>query len=499
MSFVYDFSSQVLVRIYHDITYTHLYFRHFYRKRRLRKDDRGVFYEEVEDAATSCSIEGSSNIKFLVGRARNINKSRIEQINEEWMKEKPQITKENDIIANGGKLSTPELPKTDLKRISVDSEPTSGRVEAEEDSEYATAEPTEDIYSLAEDTVSESTSENRQNLNNNVPPPLPSNKRPSMKKLQRAPAFDDSEEDPYEETPEDEYDMVHSPRAHKPPKVDCLSDNLEASEEAEEVEHMYEITDDVSYDSVGGAHKNMDGIHRSKAQQVLFRKSKSSFPDNNNIYQESFDDEYDVLNKPRFRITVSSDNYDNVVLPYESEEQQAVSDQSRTCYPFFDLERKERAQSNVYSEVPVSKEGESVSTGSELLPEKDISESILCANQLNENSLQDENCNDEPMDYKDANESDILNILQQSTTNSDQDDQDSSNSSRSSICDLLGNVEATLSTSDVENKNYTFENKCYETVFTNGNLVDSKHLNSDTGNILNNELDRLIDDVNSVK
>jgi hypothetical protein len=50
-----------------------------------------TLYEEVEDAATSCSIEGSSNVKFLIARGRNINKSRIEQINEEWKTGKPLI------------------------------------------------------------------------------------------------------------------------------------------------------------------------------------------------------------------------------------------------------------------------------------------------------------------------------------------------------------------------------------------------------------------------
>jgi hypothetical protein len=57
-------------------------FRRCYRKRRHKGEN--TLYEEVEDAATSCSIEGSSNVKFLIARGRNINKSRIEQINEEW-------------------------------------------------------------------------------------------------------------------------------------------------------------------------------------------------------------------------------------------------------------------------------------------------------------------------------------------------------------------------------------------------------------------------------
>jgi hypothetical protein len=53
-----------------------------YRKKRHKGEN--TLYEVVEDAATSCSIEGSSNVKFLIARGRNINKSRIEQINEEW-------------------------------------------------------------------------------------------------------------------------------------------------------------------------------------------------------------------------------------------------------------------------------------------------------------------------------------------------------------------------------------------------------------------------------
>ena len=67
-------------------------FRRCYRKKRQKVEN--TLYEEVEDAATSCSIEGSSNVKFLIARGRNINKSRIEQINEEWKTGKPLIKPE---------------------------------------------------------------------------------------------------------------------------------------------------------------------------------------------------------------------------------------------------------------------------------------------------------------------------------------------------------------------------------------------------------------------
>ena len=106
-------------------------------------------YEEVEDAATSCSIEGSSNIKLLIGRARNINKSRIEQINEEWLAQKPLVRPEEPIVEP--EVTTPPPDDSNEKPFSKTSIRSTKRtiIQDEEDSEYATAEPEEDLYSLA--------------------------------------------------------------------------------------------------------------------------------------------------------------------------------------------------------------------------------------------------------------------------------------------------------------------------------------------------------------
>lgn len=563
-------------------------FKHVYRKR-SRKDERGVLYEEVEDAATSCSIEGSSNIKFLVGRARNINKSRIDQINEEWKKDKPNLTQENGIKENGRKISTPDQSQTDrLRKFSVDSEKNSGRIDIEEDSEYATAEPEEDLYSLAGDAVSESTSENTEL---NSPPPVPDNKRPSIKKLNRASAFDDEDEDPYEETPEGEYDMVHSPRAHKPPKAPCLSERSEASETNDD-EHMYEMTDDVSYDGLVDTRKKLEGIHRSKAQQVLYRKSKSSLPDSNNIYQDSFEDEYDVLNKPRFRLTGSSDNYDNVVLPFESEEP-VESTTENTNDSLVELEIAVRIESNIYSAMPVNdsvdtdyydkvcdtyikdvsdtkinavsdansddvsstkmtavtsanigdgsgtqfndgsganvydSSGTKINDGSSTSinggsvtkindgsgvtinavfganiqdgSDANINDGpVECINQTSTGNLHDTNHNGKSVDDEKSKGSEILNLFQHCTSNDRTRNQSGSASSHSSICDVLANFETPLSTCDVENQNLFFVNQCYET-FLKHDTIEPNIMNSESGNVKNNELDGLIDDVDKVK
>jgi hypothetical protein len=60
-----------------------------------------------------------------------------------------------------------------------------------------------------------------------------------------------------------------------------------------------------------------------------------------------------VLNKPRFRATISSDNYDTVKLPWECDEER--NENNNECEvvqtTFESLENCQKAQGNVYSDI----------------------------------------------------------------------------------------------------------------------------------------------------
>jgi hypothetical protein len=88
--------------------------------------------EICTDSTTICS--------FLIARGRNINKSRIEQINEEWKTGKPLIKPEcSESKSDANPLPLQEHNNTEFSKSSIKSQPRK-IIEDNEDSEYATAD-----------------------------------------------------------------------------------------------------------------------------------------------------------------------------------------------------------------------------------------------------------------------------------------------------------------------------------------------------------------------
>jgi hypothetical protein len=329
-------------------------FRRCYRKRRHKGEN--ALYEEVEDAATSCSIEGSSNVKFLIARGRNINKSRIEQINEEWKTGKPLIKPEcSESKSDANPLPLQEHNNTEFSKSSIKSQ-SRKIIEDNEDSEYATAEPDEDLYSLVgdgdqDDMYDKTTFTNHKN---NSLPVVASVSRLAQIKLQRSFAFDDGGEDPYEETPNDQYDQLDIPRSHR-----MLFTSGDGCCDGKKDEDLYDLTDDCEYDIADNTRRHVgESLHRSQSQDRLTGtinggETISKSDSTSKLYSDSFECDYDVLNKPRFRVTISSDNYDTVKLPWECDEER--NENNNKCEvvetTFESLENCQKAQGNVYSEI----------------------------------------------------------------------------------------------------------------------------------------------------
>lgn len=455
-------------------------------KRRRRKNE-GVVYEEVEDVATSCSIEGSSNIKVLVARARNINKSRIEQINEEWLKQDSKIKDERNVMQPSSPSSDrrPSLPEPDRRPFSKESIKSVKRIVIEdEDDEYATAEPDEDLYSLADGET-----------NNDSSPQNTAIKRPSMRKLklQRSSAFDVEDEDPYADTPEDEYDTVNSPRDHKP-----ITHSYGQNSYSEDEDHTYELTDDLDYDGVRNARPHIEAIHRSKSTQSLRENlsTTDSLVENcleGNIYNESFDGNYDMLNKTRFRFTISSENYDSVILPWERREKQSENDEERKqeIDDIDALQKRERARSNLYSDMD------------SLVQTTDPNESSnqTCCDDYTSSSKDTVSNDKQPMQKIIGNknkpensetgndiELTLIDLVQQHKTASSDSmvsssvKSDDGNSSGSSDSDMKNTLHPLLSDQfsihetnlDDDNQHLIIQNKCYEHKMGNGNVPDNK-------------------------
>lgn len=461
--------------------------RRCYKKRRRKNE--GVVYEEVEDAATSCSIEGSSNIKVLVARARNINKSRIEQINEEWLKQDSEIKAERNVMQPSSPKSDrrPSLPEPERMPFSKESIKSVKRIVIEdEDDEYATAEPDEDLYSLADGETK-----------NDITPQNTAIKRPSMRKLklQRSSAFDVEDEDPYADTPEDEYDTVNSPRDHKP-----ITHNYGQNNDSEDEDHTYELTDDLDYDRIRNARPHIKAIHRSKSTQSLRENlsTTNSIVENcleGNIYNESFDGDYDMLNKTRFRFTISSENYDSVILPWERGENQNEKDEEKK-HEIDDLdalEKRERARSNLYSEMDSLVQTNDPNESSNQTCCGDETSSSKNTMSNDEQSMQEINGNileNKPENSETGNgiELTIIDLVQQHKTASSDSfvsssvKSDAGKSSGSSDPDMKNPLQPLISDElsihetnlDDDNQNLIIQNKCYGQKMGNGNIPDNK-------------------------
>jgi hypothetical protein len=62
-------------------------------------------------------------------------------------------------------------------------------------------------------------------------------------RLQRSFAFDDGGEDPYEETPNDQYDQLDIPRSHR-----MVFTSGDGCCDGKKDEDLYDLTDDCEYD-----------------------------------------------------------------------------------------------------------------------------------------------------------------------------------------------------------------------------------------------------------
>ena len=350
----------ITITLTHHINNMCYCFRRCYRKRRHKGEN--TLYEEVEDAATSCSIEGSSNVKFLIARGRNINKSRIEQINEEWRTGKPLIKPEcSESKSDANPLPLQQHNNTEFSKSSIKNQ-SRKIIEDSEDSEYATAEPDEDLYSLVGDGDQDDMYDNTTFTNhiNNSLPVVASVSRLAQIKLQRSFAFDDGGEDPYEETPNDQYDQLDIPRSHR-----MLFTSGDGCCDGKKDEDLYDLTDDCEYDIADNTRRHVgESLHRSQSQDRLTGtihggETISESDSTSKLYSDSFECEYDVLNKPRFRATISSDNYDTVKLPWECDEER--NENNNECEvvqtTFESLENCQKAQGNVYSDIDSLLEG----------------------------------------------------------------------------------------------------------------------------------------------
>lgn len=423
----------------------------------------------------------------MVARARNINKSRIEQINEEWLKQDSKIKDERNVMEPSSPNSDrrPSLPEPDRRPFSKESIKSVKRIVIEdEDDEYATAEPDEDLYSLADGETKNDSSPHNKAI-----------KRPSMRKLklQRSSAFDVEDEDPYADTPEDEYDTVNSPRDHKP-KTHSYGQN--SYSEAED--HTYELTDDLDYDGVRNARPHIEAIHRSKSTQSLRENlsTTDSIVENcleGNIYNESFDGDYDMLNKTRFRFTISSENYDSVILPWERGEKQSENDEERKqeIDDIDVLQKRERARSNLYSDMDslVHPTDPNESSNQTCCDDNTSSSKETVSND--EQSMQEINGNkNKPENSETGNDIEltIIDLVQQHKTASSDSmvsslvKSDDGNSSGSSDSDMKNTLQPLISDQlsihetnlDDDNQHLIIQNKCYEHKMGNGNIPDNK-------------------------
>lgn len=476
-------------------------------RRQMRKNEETV-YEEVEDAATSCSIEGSSNVKFLIGRPRGINKSRIEQINEEWNTNtgkpliKPNFTApdpEPDVTSvnsgqkdNFSKCSLQSKPRNiiededseyataepDEASLKSEEKPFSKsstknkkkNVVADEDSEYATAEPVEDLYSLAD-------GENADHVQDDNPIDI----KPAglvKIKLQRSIAFDNDNDDPYADTQDDEYDNLNVHRDH-----------VSVSVERKEAEDPYELTQDGDYDSLGNTRPHVgESLHRCKWEEKLADNlNNTSLKDSSRgeLYDDSFEGEYDLLNTPRFRITISSDNYDNVKLPWEDNSHNNNTSQEHS--EFKSLEKSVKANSNLYTDVDSLMQSNEIKTDqrdcartdqwdgvSSITTPGHVNDMKLVANLINGNFHDDDiqnSCESEVIELtcQNQNVEESLYSLATEITSNESDTLSNIDSTEVVIPNNINNNESTC-----DNTTLIFQNMCFGIKIENGTIPAHK-------------------------
>jgi hypothetical protein len=166
------------------------------------------------------------------------------------------------------RCKSPAITRTQQHEFSKSSiKSQSRKIIEDEDSEYATAEPDEDLYSLVGDGDQDDMYDNTtftKHINNSLPV-VASVSRLAQIKLQRSFAFDDGGEDPYEETPNDQYDQLDIPRSHR-----MLFTSGDGCCDGKKDEDLYDLTDDCEYDIADNTRRHVgESLHRSQSQDKL--------------------------------------------------------------------------------------------------------------------------------------------------------------------------------------------------------------------------------------